>query len=72
MAIKRSANGKIIAKKFSFEQLKEAAAHNGHGFCRACGSEAFGVEPDARKYKCESCELYHVYGAEELMMMQLF
>jgi len=39
------------------------------GICLACGEEAFGVEPDARKYKCESCGEHRVYGAEELLMM---
>lgn len=37
------------------------------GFCIACGLEAEGVEPDARKYECESCGERAVYGAEELM-----
>lgn len=39
------------------------------GFCVACGEEADGVEPDARKYICESCGKPKVYGAEELLMM---
>ncbi len=39
------------------------------GFCTACGEEAYGVEPDARKYTCESCGAAKVYGAEELLMM---
>ncbi len=39
------------------------------GFCTACGAEAYGVEPDARKYKCENCGENKVYGAEELLMM---
>ena len=38
------------------------------GFCLACGAEAHGVEPDARRYKCESCGSHQVYGAEELMV----
>jgi hypothetical protein len=38
------------------------------GFCIACGCEAEGVEPDARRYKCESCGEKAVYGAEELLM----
>ncbi len=25
------------------------------GFCRECGAEAEGVEPDAWDYKCEVC-----------------
>jgi predicted RNA-binding Zn-ribbon protein involved in translation (DUF1610 family) len=38
------------------------------GFCLACGLEAHGVEPDARKYACESCGERQVYGAEELLI----
>jgi len=25
------------------------------GFCTACGEDAYGVEPDARKYTCDVC-----------------
>jgi len=39
------------------------------GICRSCGEEAYGVEPDARRYKCESCGARSVYGAEELLVM---
>ncbi len=39
------------------------------GFCTACGDEAWGVEPDARRYRCKSCGQPAVYGAEELLMM---
>ena len=42
------------------------------GFCLACGDEAYGVEPDARKYKCESCGELKVYGAEEIVLMTTF
>lgn len=38
------------------------------GFCIVCAAEAEGVEPDARKYKCESCGARAVYGAEELLI----
>lgn len=37
------------------------------GFCIKCGLECYGVEPDARKYPCESCGEFGVYGAEELL-----
>jgi hypothetical protein len=36
------------------------------GFCIMCGNEQGGCEPDARRYKCESCGARQVYGAEEL------
>ena len=38
------------------------------GFCIRCGSEADGVEPDARRYECEACGENGVYGAEELLL----
>ena len=38
------------------------------GFCIRCGADAEGVEPDARKYECESCGEAGVYGAEELLI----
>jgi hypothetical protein len=37
------------------------------GFCLACGIEAEGVEPDARRYQCEACGEHAVYGADELL-----
>ena len=39
------------------------------GFCLACGADADGCEPDARKGPCEECGKREVYGAEEVMMM---
>ena len=44
---------------------------NDVGFCVSCGNSQAGVEPDARKYTCESCDAPKVYGAEELMLMGL-
>lgn len=38
------------------------------GFCRECGAKAYGVEPDARNYTCESCGAAAVYGAEEMLL----
>jgi len=38
------------------------------GFCLLCGSEAYGVEPDARRYMCETCGCAGVYGAEEILI----
>ena len=39
------------------------------GLCRACGSVAEGVEPDACGYQCHACERWEVYGLEELLIM---
>jgi hypothetical protein len=60
--------GALVAKKFTTEQLQQAD-HDQNGFCRACGAEAYGVEPGARRYHCESCGLHQVYGASELAIM---
>jgi hypothetical protein len=38
------------------------------GFCIACGEDADGCEPDARRYECECCGAKTVYGAEELLL----
>jgi hypothetical protein len=38
------------------------------GFCKACGAEHDGCEPDARGYKCEECGQMEVYGAEECLI----
>ena len=38
------------------------------GFCKACGEEATGCEPDAQNYECEFCGEYEVFGASELLM----
>ena len=38
------------------------------GFCLICGCEAYGVEPDARNFVCESCGADTVFGIEELII----
>jgi hypothetical protein len=43
-------------------------AENYGGYCVECRAEAYGVEPDARRYACESCGARAVYGAEELLI----
>jgi hypothetical protein len=59
-----------IMAKLSIEQVMDAVeSGEDMGFCLACGAEAYGVEPDARKYECEDCGANKVYGAEELLLM---
>ena len=48
--------------------LELAQADNNEGLCMACGEVAECVEPDARKYECESCGEKAVYGAEEALL----
>lgn len=60
--------GKVRHKfELTSEEYAEHAEEYG-GFCIACGEAAFGVEPDARGYDCESCGESKVYGAEELLL----
>ena len=48
--------------------MRAAQSDESIGFCRECGAEQGGVEPDARGYKCESCGALEVYGAEEILI----
>ena len=54
----------------SLEEI-EIAIEDMSGFCIACGEQADRIEPDARKYTCESCGKPRVYGAEQLVLMGL-
>ena len=54
------------------ERLLQAIEHNTFGlesigFCKACGHDQGGCEPDARNYRCEACGKTEVFGAEELL-----
>ena len=51
--------------------VEAVEADDNTGICVACGEEAYGVEPDARRYECESCGEKRVYGAEELLLMNV-
>ena len=54
----------------TIEQILEALQDDDNsGFCLACGAQAYGVEPDARRYECEECGARKVYGAEECLIM---
>ena len=58
--------------KVTLDQVMAACESGDNmGFCLACGEEAFGVEPDARKYECESCGKKKVYGAEEILIIMV-
>jgi hypothetical protein len=57
-----------IHDSITAERVIEAAqADDGAGMCVACGADTSGVEPDARYYRCESCGMKGVFGAEELI-----
>ena len=63
MSKEESVNSKVVLERV-IEALESA---DNLGFCLACGAEAYGVEPDARRYTCEECGEAQVYGAEELL-----
>ena len=52
-------------------RMEKIMFDGGSGWCLHCGEEVYGIEPDARKYTCDACNLPKVYGMEELMMMGL-
>tara|TARA_R100000306_G_C4250210_1_gene80072 strand:+ start:89 stop:280 length:192 start_codon:yes stop_codon:yes gene_type:complete len=41
------------------------------GVCTACHEIAYGVEPDAERYTCESCGEQTVYGAEQWLLLNV-
>ena len=55
------------------ETEDEMYAVNGsdEGFCLGCGSTQACVDPDAKRYRCESCEEHLVFGFQELLLMGL-
>ena len=55
----------IIITENDYRELQEAYG----GFCLACKQKAYGIEPDARNYNCESCGAEEVFGLEELLIM---
>jgi hypothetical protein len=70
LANKKPNSIKDMKKEVNVELLLELAyADNNEGLCMACGEIAECVEPDARKYECESCGESKVYGAQEALLM---
>jgi len=59
-----------MPKTFDLEVIEEGM-ENGIGFCIECGAEKECCEPDAREYRCDECGEMTVYGAEEIIMMEL-
>ena len=59
-------------KKIPYEVIEQAIESGEYyGYCLACGSEHEGIEPDARQYHCSQCSAYRVYGAEEILIMDM-
>jgi hypothetical protein len=70
MAIPHAKSRKIIPKRFTLEEIEEASELM-QGFCVACGAVRECCEPDARRYECEDCGKRDVYGADEILVMDL-
>lgn len=50
--------------------LYHRASESYEGFCIGCREiTSSNVEPDARRYACESCGEHAVYGIEEALLM---
>jgi hypothetical protein len=59
-----------LPENLTLEKIVAAVQEDDNlGFCIACGEPADSVEPDARKYQCDTCGALAVYGAEELLLM---
>jgi hypothetical protein len=67
--IYKSKSGHSLKRPVLTEREYIHADNESMGYCLACGKEAYGVEPDAQRYSCESCGEEKVYGASELLVM---
>jgi len=63
--------GEVIESPLTKSRIIQACNEDYVGLCIACGDEKDGCEPDARNYKCDSCERFTVFGAEELAIRVL-
>ncbi len=68
---KQTYTSKAGLKQYRPVITEKELMHGYLGFCVACGTKAYGVEPDARKYECAECAKPKVYGIEELMLIGL-
>ena len=58
----------MITFRMTAEEFQQRD-NDSEGICTKCGFEAYGVEPDARRYECEECGHNAVYGVAELLIM---
>ena len=65
-------SGSFKPMVFPFRKIEAAISSDDYiGYCILCGYEHTGIEPDARRYPCEECSNNQVYGAEEILIMDL-
>lgn len=58
----------ITSERIARAVMRGMSTLDNPGFCTACGEDADGCGPDAKRYECESCGKRAVYGAEELLL----
>lgn len=58
-----------MIKKFQWTEIefREYDSENA-GFCLKCGALHYGVEPDARGYRCDECDSRSVMGVSEMLI----
>ncbi len=63
-------NQNLRNKKVTLDVIAELVELDDNlGICLSCGEVQEGVEPDAERYRCESCGRHSVYGAEQALLL---
>ena len=72
-AVGASIRADEVHPDLTFDEVFSAATDDEFsGFCTACGAQTDGIEPDARQCACDECGANRVYGAEQLIIENLF
>lgn len=58
----------ITLKRVMAAEVRRQRSLDNPGFCKACGHEQDGCEPDAENYECEHCGERAVDGSSNLLM----
>lgn len=58
----------ITQKRVMAAERRRNTSLDNPGFCKACGHEQEGCEPDAENYECEHCGERAVDGSSNLLM----
>lgn len=61
-------SGRELCRFTMTEDEYSSLDNDSMGLCIRCGADKSNVEPDARKYPCESCGENGVYGVAELLI----
>jgi DNA-directed RNA polymerase subunit RPC12/RpoP len=58
----------ISEERIEEEARRSLFEEDQRGVCVACGEDAYEVEPDAEKRRCEYCGARGVYGWEQILL----